>query len=81
VKYGWQREVYVQVKIADRPASIPAEWRVGGHTLIYILGAGHVAGIVAQKGTSRRMLGLPAEPSGEDGFLTVLDLHFLARDL
>jgi len=81
VKYGWVNEVYVQIKLVENPAHIPPEWRAGGHTLHYVLGAGHIAGVVALKSISKRMLGLPAEPSGEDGFLTVLDLHFLGRDL
>ncbi len=76
--FGWTREIWVEVKISDRPDHLRT---AGGHTLFYILGTGKQPGMVIQKDVSARACGI--EPAGggsdtfvpDDGFEMLADLR------
>ena len=64
-EYGWDRYVYVAVKIIDRPSQIPNSMRAGGHTLHYFLGGGRVPGARSIKAQAQLVCGWPPAQEGD----------------
>jgi hypothetical protein len=73
---GWHRNVYLRVMLSERADSMPREWRAGGNTLHYWLGAGREPGVRSQKDQSQLACGFPPG-NGSDVFTPVPALAFL----
>ena len=68
-QFGWEHELYLQVKLRDDPRT-PSMWRASGHVLHYFIGGSPNPGVVAQKTQSHHFLGVDPNPDS-DVFLPV----------
>ena len=57
---GWHRNVYLRVTLSERADSMPRQWRAGGNTLHYWLGAGLGSRIRFAEGSEPACLRLSA---------------------
>jgi hypothetical protein len=76
-RYGWRREIDIEIAISDHPKTIPRRFDVAGHTLHFALGGGTSPGIVG----AMRVQGLCAMSTvrGDDSFKPVPELAVIDR--
>lgn len=76
--YGWDRQIYIKVKIKDRTKIIP-DFRGGpsGHTLHFYLGGPKNPGITTTK--FPEFCGVQKPSNGNDTFISVPSLSFIKQ--
>jgi len=78
---GWKTEIYITIKISDRPNAVPARIRGIGQTagqyLYFNIGGGETPGVTGTKRMSQFICGLPPNRRGIDSFRPIPELSFL----
>lgn len=67
-RYGWTREIWVEVDVAERPRAIPNQWEAWGHKLMWVAGAGAQPGLIAKKDQAALVCGMKPSGNGSDVF-------------
>lgn len=75
--YGWDKEIYIKVKIKDRTEVIPKEVRAFGHTLHFYLGGPVNPGITTTK--FPELCGVQSNITGSDTYISVPSLSFIKK--
>jgi hypothetical protein len=83
-KFGWTKEIDLQIRISQDATRIPPDSYARGHTLHYYLGAGTTPGVIIQKDQSYALCGakegswqFPFGRPGGDGILSLPSLAFI----
>ena len=66
--YGWNREMWIEVQVADSPRTIPVGMRAAGHKLMWVAGAGTKPGLIAKKDQAAEICGMKPSGNGSDVF-------------
>lgn len=75
--YGWDKELYIKIKIKDRTEVIPTEARDFGHTMHFYLGGPMNPGITTNK--IPELCGVPSHDDGSDVYIPVPSLSFIRK--
>jgi len=75
--YGWNKQIYIKVKIKDETKSVPDDIGAWGHTEHYYLGGPTNPGITLSK--HPQLCGKADLPNGEEVFMAVEGLNFICK--
>lgn len=76
-EYGWDKQIYIKVKIKDRTEVIPTEVRAFGHTMHFFLGGPKNPGITTNK--IPELCGAPSNDDGADVYIPAPSLAFIKK--